>query len=182
MAGSVNYESKDGERVQCALLTLDMYLEEYIAEGAAIARNIVPEEHREDIQKYRNEEERQPGDDARARLLEKRTAAGLGNWSEEIQNPPSPPPIEVLPNAEGQVQPLPQLGPEVPPAGSNQNMQSGETSVPPGQESSGEPPVDQSAGQTESAISGGQADVGPENGQIANPGASGGSDEAAPAG
>jgi hypothetical protein len=93
-------------------------MDEYIAEGAAIARNIVPEEYKENLAEFRRDEDRQPEDDARTRLLEKRTAEGLGDWSEAIEFPPSLPPIEVLPDKEGRVEPLPPLvdvlGPEVP--------------------------------------------------------------------
>jgi LPS export ABC transporter protein LptC len=119
LAGTVDFTSEKGEQVRAAVLTLDLYLEEYIAEGAAVARNVVPEEYREDIDKYRNDEERQPGDDARTRLLESRTAEGLGDWTEAVENPPPPPPIEVLPDSQNHVQSLPPLGPEVPPAGSS---------------------------------------------------------------
>jgi len=115
LAGKVNYSSEKGEKLQCALLTMDLRLEEYIAEGGAIARTIVPEEYREDLKEYRGEREIKPGEDARTRLLERRTAEGLGDWTEAIENPPPPPPIEVLPDVRGRVERLPPLGPEVPP-------------------------------------------------------------------
>ncbi|MFH1676361.1 MAG: LPS export ABC transporter periplasmic protein LptC [bacterium] len=115
MAGKVKYDSKDGEHISSALLTMDLYVEEYIAEGNVIARNKTPEEYRKNISEQR-EKEPKPEDMARARLLENRTAAGLGDWTEEAFNPPLPPPIEVLPDENGNVEPLPPLnmGPEVP--------------------------------------------------------------------
>lgn len=120
MAGSVNYESTEGEKIQCALLTMDLQLEQYIAEGSAIARNKIPEEYKKNLEEFKKDEKKKkPEDDARRRLLEKRTASGLGDWSDEILNPPPLPPIEVLPDAKGKVQPLPPLGPEVPSPGSN---------------------------------------------------------------
>ncbi len=100
LAGDVNYENENGEQISCALMTLDLYLEEYIAEGAAIARNIVPEEYRENLAEFRGDEEIKPGEDARTRLLENRTSAGLGDWTMAIENPPPPPPIELMPGAE----------------------------------------------------------------------------------
>lgn len=116
MAGSVDYGNEDGEKLSCALLTLDLMLEEYIAEGAAVARNIVPEEYRENLKEFRKDEDKKPEDDARARLLEKRTAEGLGNWTEEIESPPGPPPIEYLPESQAQSEAEKQktMGPEVP--------------------------------------------------------------------
>ncbi len=127
MAGNVDYESEDGEKLSCALLTMDLALEEYIAEGAAVARNIIPEEYRENLAEFRSDEDRQPEDDARTRLLENRTSAGLGDWSEAIENPPPPPPIEVLPGAEGSVETPPPLGPEAPPASFDEEQEALET-------------------------------------------------------
>jgi len=111
MAGSVDYENEDGELLSCALLTLDTALDEYIAEGAAIIRSIVPEEHRENLAEFRDDEETKPEDDARARLLENRTAAGLGDWTYDIEHPP-PPPIEVI-GGDLELEVLESLGPEI---------------------------------------------------------------------
>lgn len=106
MAGNVDYSNEDGELLSCALLTMDTKYDEYIAEGAAIARNIVPDEYRDNLDEFKkDEDERGPDDDARTRLLQTRTALGLGDWTEEAENPPSPPPIEMLD----------QLGREIPP-------------------------------------------------------------------
>lgn len=115
MAGDVKYTNEDGEHLSCALLTMDLYVDEYIAEGAAIARSIVPEEYRENLAELRGDEEVKPGDDARTRLLENRTAAGLGDWSMAIENPPPAPPIELMPGAEEEPEVPPELGSEVPP-------------------------------------------------------------------
>ena len=100
MAGSVDYVHVDGDQLQAALLTMDLKLEEYIAEGAAIARNKIPEEYEDNLEELRDDEDRKPEDDARTRLLENRTASGLGDWSEAIEHPPPIPPIEFLPDAE----------------------------------------------------------------------------------
>jgi len=114
MAGDVDYESEDGEKLSCALLTIDLKLEEYIAEGAAIARSILPEESRENLAEFRDDEETKPEDDARTRLLENRTAVGLGDWSFVIDNPP-PPPIEVLEEARAEYEASELPGIESPP-------------------------------------------------------------------
>jgi len=95
MAGTVDYNNEDGEILSCSLLTLDLEMDEYIAEGAAISRSVLPEERRQDIAEMRGDKEVKPEDDARTRLLEERTASGLGDWTFAINNPP-PPPIEVL--------------------------------------------------------------------------------------
>ncbi len=100
LAGDVDYENEDGEQLNAALLTLDLYTDEYIAEGAAIARNIVPEEYRENLAEFRDDEETKPEDEARTRLLENRTSSGLGDWSFEIEHPPMLPPMEFLPDAQ----------------------------------------------------------------------------------
>jgi len=114
MAGNVDYRNVDGEKLSCALLTMDLQIEEYIAEGAAIARNIVPEEYRENLEEFRGDEETKPEDDARTRLLENRISAGLGDWREAIENPPAPPPIEIMPGGESAAQSPEEMGPEVP--------------------------------------------------------------------
>ena len=115
MAGDVDYSNEDGEQLACALLTMDLYMEEYIAEGAAIARNIVPEEYRDNLEDFRkDEEDRVPEDDARTRLLENRTAAGLGDWSDAIDHPPPLPPIEILDGGADLGALMPDLGPEIP--------------------------------------------------------------------
>jgi len=116
MAGNVEYQNEDGEQLYCQLLTMDMFLDEYIAEGAAVARNIVPEEYRENLAEFQDDEDTKPEDDARTRLLENRTAAGLGDWSDEIAHPP-PPPIEVLPQIGGNEEAGERLGPEIPSGG-----------------------------------------------------------------
>ena len=131
MAGNVDYSNEDGERLECALLTLDLAIDEYIAEGAAIARSIVPEEYQESLADYKDDEETKPGDDARTRLLENRASQGLGDWTFEIENPPVMPPIEYLPEARSEAEsetepdsrPEPEhgtttveiMGPEIPP-------------------------------------------------------------------
>jgi len=102
LAGDVDYGNEDGEQLNAALLTLDLYTDEYIAEGAAIARNIVPEEYRENLAEFRDDEETKPEDEARTRLLENRTSAGLGDWSFEIEHPPGLPPMEFLPEAQSE--------------------------------------------------------------------------------
>jgi hypothetical protein len=100
VAGNVDYNHSDGNQLEAALLTMDLKLDEYIAEGAAIARNRVSEEYQDNLDEFERDEEPKPEDDARARLLENRTASGLGDWTEAIENPPPVPPIEYLPDAE----------------------------------------------------------------------------------
>jgi hypothetical protein len=152
VADNVDYTNRDGEQLACALLTMDLYLEEYVAEGAAIARNIVPEEYRDNLSEFKSDEDRQPEDDARARLLEHRTAAGLGDWSEAIENPPPPPPIEVLGSSEEY---LPKLGPEVPAqSGGEQTTSEGDVPVMTEANTGSQEAVEQSAGSTEDAVVG----------------------------